>query len=191
MITFEKIREFERAERESNQLEKLPDNIMQELGEYLKRKESIEKKTEFDIHEIENAKNTIKRLLELRERKIMNLAIYSARTGLPVENLTKNEEELFNKVVEALKRFREKFYEDLENPKPLEEYEESEKKQEKIEKETNESKIKYKVVKELPNFVGPDGKEYSFHKGDILDENDIPKPLNDLLLKKGVIEKME
>jgi len=183
MLTFEKIRDLERAERENKQLEKLPENVLQELGEYLRRKEAIKNKTEFDIREIENVKNTINRLLELREHKIMNLALYSARTGMPVENLMKIEEDLFNQVVESLREFRKKFYEELNTPTEPQKTEKNDVKEEK-------SIVRYKVVKDLINFVGPDGNEYSFKAGDIIKEDDIPKSLNDLLLKKGIIEKL-
>ena len=61
MLTFEKIRELERVERENKKLQKLPDDLLDQLSEYMQRKERIREKTSADIIELENVKNTIKR----------------------------------------------------------------------------------------------------------------------------------
>lgn len=189
MITFEKIRELERNERETKTLQRLPENIMDEFRDYLIRKESIKNKTDTDIREIENAKNTIKRIMELREHKLLDLAMYSARSGMPVENLTKEEEELFNKLVEHLKAFRKNLFVELNTARKKEEMMKKEKFEKEI-KATDEKRKpeKYKVLRSLPRFVGPDMKEYVLERGSIIE---IPSPLSDLLLKKGVIEKVD
>lgn len=167
MLTFDKIRDLERAEREYKQLQKLPDDIIEELKDYLHRKDKTS-----DPLEIENIKNTIKRLFELRERKTMELVLYSVRTGLPPENLTKGEEELFNIMVTQLKNFRENLFAELK-------------------KEAKEKKLIYKIRKNIPPFIGPDSKTYEFKENDIVDIKVLPKEINDLLLKEGVIEQVE
>lgn len=173
MLTFEKIRDLERAERDNKQLQKLPDNILDELRDYLHKKEKMEK-TSSDIMELENVKNTIKRLFELREKKILDMLLYMARTGLPPENLLKGEEKFFYFVLDEMKKFREEFFLEL-----------------KKEPEIKEKKVVYKVKKVLPSFIGPDLKSYNLNKNDIIDINSIPKELNDLLLKQGIIERVE
>ncbi|MBI3190188.1 hypothetical protein HYZ41_00640 [archaeon] len=60
MLTFEKIRELERVERESKKLQNLPNDLMDQLREYMHRKERIKEKTSVDILELENVKNTVK-----------------------------------------------------------------------------------------------------------------------------------
>lgn len=165
------IRELERNERQGKQLHKLPVDIIDELRDYMKRKEQLKETT--DIMELENVRGTIKRLLELRERKVIDLAIYSARTGMPPENLTAGEEELFAAVVENLKKFRDAFFEDLN----------------KIE-DKKEERIAYLVRKNMPEIVGPDLKKYKLNENDIIDETALPKELNEMLLKQGIIEKL-
>lgn len=167
MLTFEKIRDLERAERENKKLQRLPDNLIEELKDYLRKKERV--KDSSDIIELENIKATIKRFFELREQKIMEVVLYSLRTGLPPENLTKPEESMFSQMIGAARKFREEFFSGLQSPK-------------------EQKKVVYKVKKTLPTFVGPDMNEYTLKENDVLDESALPKPLNDLLLKEGVIE---
>jgi len=183
MLTFDKIRDIERAERASQTLQKLPENILDEFRDYLKRKEQTQNKTDFDMHEIENAKNTLKRILENREQKIVNLALYSARTGIPPDGLLKHEEIVFNNILNSLKKLREDFFNEL-NKK--EETKEIKNEEIDIKKEQPIKKEEYVVIKTMPTFVGPELKEHTLKEGDSI--KDLPKPLNDLLLKKGVIE---
>ena len=172
MLTFEAIRELERNEKESKNLQKLPDNITGDIKDYMKRKQELKETT--DILELENVKNTVKRLLEIRERKIVDLAIYSARTGLPPENLSPNEESLFSSIVEQLRQFRTIFFDDM-NKKSA----------------TATSRTTYKVKKDVPEVIGPDLKKYKLNENDIIDETALPKELNELLLKQGVIEEVK
>ena len=81
MITFKYIREVYENEKKHRNLQKLDDNFIDKVKEYLKRKERlIEKssKTVLDysiITEVENFKSLLKSLLELREKKILLLAL--------------------------------------------------------------------------------------------------------------------
>jgi len=200
MLTFDTIRELERTERDTKKLEKLPEDLLAQLQEYLRRKEDMKDKTSTEILEFDNVKNTIKRFFELRERKISNMALDCVKTGIPPENLTKKEEETFYKVVDVLKGHREEFFQDLQK--------------ESVEKETNlqakdnaaatknktepvtvtvepEKQYMYKIKKNMPAFVGSDMKTYELKEDETLGLDELPKPLNDLLRKEGVIEKIE
>jgi DNA replication initiation complex subunit (GINS family) len=168
MLTFEKIRELERVERENKKLQKLPDDLLDQLREYMQRKERIREKTSADIIELENVKNTIKRFFEIREHKITASAIDTIRTGMPPENITKEEEKVFYELTDSLKRFRERFFEELQREA--------------------EKKPVYRVIKSLPEFVGPDMKTYKLTENEILT---LPTELEQLLLREGVIEKVE
>lgn len=170
MLTFEMLRELERKERESRQLQKMPENIINEIRDYIKRKEELRETT--DIMELENIKNTVKRLMEIRERKIVEMALYSARTGLPPESLMSSEEGLFNSILDQIKKFRKAFSENLA-------------------KEAKEEKISYMVKKDMPEIMGPDLRMYKLNKDEIISESSLPKELNDLLLKQGIIEELK
>ncbi len=173
MLTFDKIRDLERAERDSKQLQKLPENIIDQIKEYLHKKEKM-KQSSSDIMEFENVKNTIKRFFELREKKLVDAALYTTRTGLPVENLSKDEERLYYELIDKIKQSREVFFSELQKEPVI-----------------KEKKIFYKVRRALPEFVGPDMKQYKFNENDVIQPDALPKPLNDFLLKKGIIEKVE
>jgi len=188
VLTFEKIRDIHRAEKESRKLEKLPDNIMKDAADYIERKQHIKEKTSTDVYELENIKNIIKDLFEIRERKILNLALYSVRTGLPVENLTKEEEKLFYSLVNILKTFREEFLDKLGNPAAMVRMESngdiskkngSNEKSEK--KKTKKRQIR--VVQDIPEFVGTDLKSYSLKKNDIIS---LDEKIENLLIKRGL-----
>ena len=163
MLTFDKIRELERMEKQSKKLQKIPEDIVMQLRDYLKRKDSTEK-TSTDIMELEKIRDAVKRFFEMRESKIVSASLDTARTGLPPENMTKDEEELFYKLVDTIKKSREKFFADL----------------------SKEDKNAYTVKKTLPAFIGPDMNRYELAEGQIVH---IPAPLDELLLKEGVIEK--
>ena len=80
--------------------------------------------------------------------------------------MTKSEETLFYRLTEEMKKYRESFFSELG-------------------RETAATPM-YRVKKTLPTFVGPDMKTYSLKENDIIN---IPPPLDELLLKEGIIEK--
>lgn len=164
MLTFDKIRDLERVEKQNKKLQKVPDDIVAQLNDYLKRKEGGEKSSA-DLTEMENIKSAIKRFFELREGKILSSALDTVRTALPPEHMTREEETVFYRLVAALKEGREKFFAELNRQ--------------------GEEKTLYRVKKTIPSFIGLDMKKYTLIEDSIME---IPAPLNELLLKEGVIE---
>lgn len=173
MLTFDKIRDLERAERDSKQLQKLPENIMEQIKEYMHKKEKM-KQSSSDLMDLENVKNTIKRFFELREKKVIDAALYTAKTGLPVEHITEEEEKLYYAVIDDIKRSRDIFFSELQKEPVI-----------------RQKKLVYNVRRALPEFVGPDMNLYKLNENEVLQPDALPKPLNDFLLKKGIIEKTE
>ena len=163
MLTFESIRDVERTEREIKKVQKLPPTFLAELKEYLERKEQLKEKSSADIMEIENVKSTVQRIIELRERKLIEQALITARTNMPPENLLKEEEGVFWQTVEALKTFRRDFFEQLRKPK----------------------EILFRVKRNMPEFVGPDMKTYLLKENDVVQ---LPKEIAELLIREGTIE---
>jgi DNA replication initiation complex subunit (GINS family) len=198
MLTFDKIRDMEREERSTKKLQKLPADIIDQMRDYLRRKEKITDKTSSDIQEMDNVRNTIKRFFELREAKIINAAIDTVRTGMPPENMSKEEEHNFYIIVGVLKDHREKFFEDLQK-EPSQQTQEDRIEEEDVRNNkkiadnyvSNDKKYVYTVKKNLSSFVGPDGKIYELKENDTIELEELPKPLNDLLIKEGVIEKVQ
>jgi len=167
MLTFDKIRELERVERDSKKLQRLPDDIIEQLGEYLKRKERIKEKTTADIIELENVKSTVKRFFELRESKLLLSALDTVRTGMPPENMTKQEENVFYQLVDKIKQFREDFFRELQK---------------------RQEQNVYRVKKSLPEFVGPDMRIYKLNENELVT---LPKEVEELLVSQGIVEKVE
>ncbi len=206
MITFEKIRDLERTERDAKGLQKLPDNFVADLQEYLHKKEKSP--------DLDSVTLSVSRLFEMRLRKITEASVYKASTNQNVSNTIQQEDQILTGFVEMLRNFHKTIFTPVETIVPVEkENEEMQiKPQEKIEEisepkqieepkelvptnlpspilpkiiETPKNSTKlYRVVKDLPAFVGPDLKVYELKEGDIID---IPQPLIDLLLKEGVV----
>lgn len=168
MLTFDTIRDIERMERDSKKLIRLPETFITDVREYLRKKE--QPKSAADIQEMESVRSIIRRLFESREKKLADFAVYTVRTGFQPENLTKEEERLFHMLVDEISRFRENFFSELNR---------------------KEKKTAFRVKKSLPAFVGPDMKTYELKENEVLSPDFLPKPLNDLLLKEGVIELTE
>ncbi|MFH1630778.1 MAG: hypothetical protein ABIA21_00950 [Candidatus Aenigmatarchaeota archaeon] len=166
MITFEAIRDMERSEKDSKKMQKLPEDLFQQLTEYFNRKREMSDKTSSDIIEIENVKMIISRLFDLRENKLLFMALTSARTGLPPENLTKDEQKVFLSMVEKIKNLRSDLLSCLDG----------------------QNRPRFTVKKDVPKFVGPDANVYEFKEGQVID---IPKPLSEFLLKEGFIEEVK
>ncbi|MBI4019408.1 MAG: DNA replication complex GINS family protein [Candidatus Aenigmarchaeota archaeon] len=206
MLTFEAIRDLERGEAESKTLQKLPSTFLDELREYMTMKESMNDKTSADLHEMENVKRSVRRLLEMREKKLVEQALYTVRTGYPAENIAKDEERLYHFLVEEIKNYRESFFRLLSSPidsAPV--MPEESKHIEAVKAVLPEHKppkgpevpepapaielvARYRVTRTMPKFIGPDMNIYELKESQTVEEGQIPKPLNDLLLKKGLLE---
>lgn len=164
MLTFDKIRDLERVERQEKKLQKIPEDTIEQIGDYLRRKEKTSEKSS-DIVELENIKSTIKRFFEHRESKILMAVLDTIKTGLPPENMTQNEEKVYGEMVDILKKHRQNLLTETSKPS---------------------DRIFYIVRKSLPSFIGPDMKDYNLRENDVVE---ISSPLSDLLLKQGIIEK--
>src|SRR3989338_2459413 len=178
MLTFDKIRDLERVERENKKLQKLPEDIIPQIRDYISRKETIKEKTLSDMNELERIRISIRNIFEMRQRKLLECVFETATGGNPPGTLMKEEEELFSRMVDIMMGFRENMIADINRKESAP----AEEKKDDIKKEV------YKVLRDLPEFVGPDMKTYKLRKGEVID---ISKPLNEFLLKKGVIERAD
>jgi len=168
VISFDYLKKILNEEKSSSNLVKIPDNFYELVEEYIKGKMKLAKEKKDEI-EIRNIKRIVENIFSLRERKILNFAIMNARIGFKVQNLTKKEEEFFNKIVELLKERRKEI-------EKLNEIIEGKKEMEKL--------IVFK--QDFPSFVGIDGKTYGpFKKGDIAK---LPEENMKILVEKGIAE---
>ncbi|MAH42948.1 hypothetical protein CL614_04475 [archaeon] len=190
MLTFEALREQERKEKSSNQIEKMPSDFVSQLQEYVQRKIKKSDGSSDDRREIDNIKHSIQRLLEIREHKILDAVMYGSRTGLKPDNLTEHEQKMFDVVLKEINSYRDSFMKEVEKGSPQKQVESKViEKTVKAPKEVLKVDIKkYLVKRDVKKFISPDLTEKELKKGEILRESDLPKTLNDLLLKRGIIE---
>ncbi len=170
-ITFELIRRIQREEQRVPKLIKLPDNFYSSLSAYLEQKRNLTKDDRKTALEIKNIERLIEDIFNRRERKILNSAILAVRTNLPPENLSGEEKDFFDKIVNWIKERRDSGL----------------KKMLSGEKEELVSLIVFK--EDTPDFVGIDEKTYGpFKKGDIAR---LPEENMKVLIERGIAEEFK
>jgi DNA replication initiation complex subunit (GINS family) len=162
MITYNDIYEAARKERYSEQLQPLAKNFINEVSNYLKEKKEISSK-EDDVFsdvviktkkQLENAITLFKELMLRRRKKILNLVLIAAETGISkqdFENMLMIERDLFEELMKCIDISDKKFSEALSG------------KQEKIKK--NELILFKEDIEELMDLEG--NKIGPYKKGEI------------------------
>ena len=180
MITYNEIYEAARKERYSEQLQKLSKSFIKDVAEYIKEKKEIASKENESFSDIilktkkqlENATTLFKELITRRRKKILNLVLIAAETGISkqdFDNMFTFEKELFEDLMKCI---------DI-----------SDKKLSDILKSDNQEKQKNELIvfKEgVEEFVGLDGEKMGgFEKGQIVN---IPKEIAKILIEDGKAE---
>ena len=222
-LTYEDIYELLRAEKFATDLEQIKPADLARIKAYLESKKELLKK-QLDAmsvlssqkkikiqQEIDNATRALKDLYEIRERKIINRALYSVRTDSQFKdttNMLENEVELYEKLLKILRNQKKIFFKQIENSKIEEakaeaksESEEKEEVEEQVEKEKEEKeksskeikekvkKVKVKFLEECPEVFGEDLEKYGpFKSGD---EAALPEQLCSILEKQKKVEQIE
>ena len=183
MITYNDIYEAARKERYSEQLQKLSKKFILEVSSYLKEKKQIASK-EDDVFsdvilktkkQLENAVTLFKELMLRRRKKILNLVLIAAETGISkqdFENMFSIEKELFEELMKCIDISDKKLNETLNGKK----------------QETQENElIVFKT--NVEEFVGLDGEKMGpFEKGQIVN---IPNEISKILIDDGKCEIVE
>jgi DNA replication initiation complex subunit (GINS family) len=128
MITYNDIYEAARKERYSEQLQHLPKNFINEVSNYLKEKKEASSGGD-DIFsdvtiknkkQLENAITLFKELMLRRRKKILNLVLIAAETGISrqdFENMLTIEKDLFEEIMKDIDIADKKLNEGLEGKK--------------------------------------------------------------------------
>ncbi len=117
ILTYEKLFDFLREERNNVQLQKLPESFYADVIEYLSVKESsidsLKQSNSLTFEnaliQLKNAKKIIESIYERREKKILNLALNKSRTRsvlIDTSALLKEEKQLFKQLCIVLDHFR-------------------------------------------------------------------------------------
>lgn len=110
MITYNDIYEVSRKERYSEQLQKLPKNFIIDVSQYFKEKKEISSRNEDMFSDsslkskkqLENAITLFKELMLRRRKKILNLVLIAAETGISkqdFESMLDFEKSLFDSIM--------------------------------------------------------------------------------------------
>jgi len=209
-MDLERLREIHSEEMNSEKLKLIEPNFYEEVAEYISRlRKKIEELREYDVErdiledEIRSARRVVEDIFKLRLRKIIRSANFKAN-GLDteLEGLTREEEELYNELVNAITKARRRVLsclsgkvEEVEEEKKIYSMEEKDRREEELKTSGNEASeeledtegkgyILVKVVKEIPPFVGIDGRSYSLKREDVVT---LPREHAELLLQRNVI----
>ncbi|MEA2004488.1 MAG: hypothetical protein U9O53_06065 [archaeon] len=213
ILTFKFLRELQKKERASRELETLDNDFYSQVSDYMKKKMSLDLKNNQDFaarRDLEHTGIIIKDILNRRERKVINLAILNVRGTIIPKNILPEEKELFEKIKSAVKKYRGNlvfvFYENGEkketaedeaekdNAKTKKNKDEKEKNTEENETENTDSNsetdtAKIKILDAVPEFVADDGKSYGpFKEGDKVE---IPQSAASILINIKKAEKKE
>lgn len=180
MIIYNDIYEAARKERYSEQLQPIAKNFVEEIASYLKEKKEIASKKDDDFSDVimktkkqlENAVTLFKELMLRRKKKILNLVLIAAETGISkqdFENMLAFEKNLFEDLMKSIDA----------SDKQLNEILNGEKK-----KEQKNEMVVFKT--DIEEFVGLDGEKMGgFEKGQIVN---IPREIAKILIDDGKAE---
>jgi len=115
MMTYPELSEILRKEKYNEQLQQLPKDFSKEVAIYFQDKKKITEKSN-DIFsdaiiktkkQLEQAITVLKELIMRRQKKIINLALIAAKTGISkrdAENMLEGEQRLFEAVIKELEQ---------------------------------------------------------------------------------------
>ena len=170
-ITFQLIRKIQLEEQKVNTLTRLPANFFQAVSNYMdQKKKLIASDDRKNALEIKNIERLVEDIFDRRERKILNAAIITARSGLPPENLDEDETPFYDSIVNLVKNRRGDTL--------------------KLLFTKSEETMSTLVFKEdTPAFLGIDEKTYGpFKKGD---RAVLPEENMKILLERSVLEELK
>ncbi|MFH1592753.1 MAG: hypothetical protein ABIB47_05295 [Candidatus Woesearchaeota archaeon] len=197
LITYESIYEGLRKEKYESEMQKLSPGFFAEVINYLKEKKSIldsqksqdsifSQEAEKTEKQLQNVKKLIRELYDRRENKLLQMAIFTSRTGIPADspNLLKEEEELYNSLIDVLKNYRGGILDNilaLKNPQII--------RPKDIKKEKQESTKLVRFLYPIPKFMGEDLNIYGpFNSEDIAN---LPPKVAQLLINKKRVKEVK
>ncbi len=207
-LSYRELRRVQQLEKNSPTLSKITPEFYENLLDYLQslnsrlEKEKSSQKQMILRDEIENTKKIAFNIYEIREKKILLAAISKARGGSPnINNLSDEEKNVFDDVLNVLLDSRKKVFEDKENNQDHSE-ERQEEKEDKIENNEKGEKPKnlkskdlkknknpvIRVIRDVPEFMGENSKKYHLKKNDVLSLSD---DLVEILEKRKMVEKID
>jgi len=192
-ISYKTLRRLQQGEQTSSVPTKINVNFYQNLSSYIKTiEQSVENeknplKLKLFADEAQNTKKIANSIYELREKKIVQAALATARGATPdLSNLLDIEKKLYNALVEQIAVSRREIFEE-----PIDRYP---KKQpvsppvvDQPKRDPNTNPI-VRVLEDTPEFIGTDEKTYLLYKEDVIS---LPREMTEPLLKKGIVKQIK
>ncbi|MBN1280457.1 MAG: DNA replication complex GINS family protein [Candidatus Thermoplasmatota archaeon] len=192
-ISYKTLRRLQQAEQTSAVLQKIQVTFYQDLSVYIKNiersiaQENNPLKLKVFTDEVQNTKKIASSIYELREKKIVQAALATARGASPdLKNLLDGEKSLFDALVAQISSSRKQIFEgpvDKQRTQPLV----SPANVDHQKDHPNMNPI-VRVLEDTPEFVGTDEQTYSLRKEDVLS---LPAEMAEPLLKKGVVKQVK
>ncbi|MDD5163910.1 MAG: hypothetical protein PHD95_06945 [Candidatus ainarchaeum sp.] len=180
-VSYDEIRRIYRAEKNNPRLAEADEDFFDSLAEFVKQQKeqylkSLKTLSTVKARDFANLKKMIEEIFSMREKKLLNLALVSNRTGDTVEDkMSTQEKKTFRELLLILKRHS-SFLEDIFS----------------VEQETTARDLelnRVSILDNVPSFVGADMKEYGpFEKGSVIE---VPEKIASLLLARKLAQKAE
>ncbi len=191
-INYKTLRRIQQDEQTSSLLTKINASFYKDLSSYMKTLEgSIEHeknplKLKLFSDEIQNTKKIANSIYELREKKVVQAALATARSATPdLANFLEIEKKLYYSLVEQINLSRKEIFKkpaDLPVTTPPASPQNTP-----VKGESNTHPI-VRVLEDTPEFIGTDGKTYLLRKEDVLS---MPQEMTEPLLKKKVVKQVK
>ncbi|MCX6662404.1 MAG: hypothetical protein NTY91_07645 [Euryarchaeota archaeon] len=191
-ISYKTLRRVQQDEQASSALTRINVSFYQDLSSYmntLERSIANEKnplKIKLFTDEIQNTKKIANSIYELREKKIVQTALATARGATPdLTSFLEIEKKLYRSLVEQIMASRKELFEKPTDQPVMTPPASPNTAPVKI--DTNTHPI-VRVLEDTPEFIGTDGKTYLLRKEDVLS---MPNEMTEPLLKKKVVKQVE
>jgi DNA replication initiation complex subunit (GINS family) len=192
-ISYKTLRRLQQGEQTASVLTKINVNFYQDLSAYIKTiEQSVEHETnplklKLFADEVQNTKKIANSIYELREKKIVQAALATARGAAPdLRNLLDIEKKLYTALVEQIAVSRKEIFEE-----PIDRLSKKQSASSPIVdqpmRDPNTNPI-VRVLEDTPQFIGTDEKTYSLRKEDVIS---LPREMTEPLLKKGVVKQVK
>lgn len=180
-LDYDELLRIYRLEKNTSKLVEVEEDFFNSLHEFIQKErkeylDSLKDLSSSKARDFSNLKKMVEELFALRQKKILNLALISARTEEPdsLDRMALQEKEVFDSLLESLQRHQKMFSEIFQGEaKP----------------EKDLESVQVKILKEVPAFVGSDMKEY----GPFTENESVSLPYNigKLLVSRKIADLVE
>ena len=158
-LNYDEIRRIHRLEKNTSKLVEVEGDFFNSLNEFIKseKEDYISSLKDFSIakaRNFTNLKKMVEEIFSLREKKILSLALVSARTNeFNEEHMALQEKQLYTDMVKVLNKHKKMTDEIFDGTKSSE-------------KTKDLNNLSIKILSDIPSFIGTDMKEYGPFKKD-------------------------